>query len=105
MLAGLAAVIQDIGVGTAGFFEGVGKDGHSVEGTVIVDGLGNPLNRAVVPGQPRKINGDGAEEVAEYAAQCSRLILKFDEIGGTTVGRIHCLGSFSHRIEGCAPIR
>ena len=34
MLAGLAAMVQDVGVGAAGVFEGVGEDGEAVEGFV-----------------------------------------------------------------------
>ena len=40
VLAGLAAVIQNVGVGAAGFFEGVGQNGQAVEGAIVVDRLG-----------------------------------------------------------------
>jgi hypothetical protein len=50
MLPRLAAVIQDVGVIASGVFEGIGEDGHPVEGTLVVDGfgdlLGNPPQRA-----------------------------------------------------------
>jgi hypothetical protein len=36
----LAAVVQDVGIVAATFFESIGKDGHKVEGTYIVDALG-----------------------------------------------------------------
>jgi hypothetical protein len=39
MLPRLAAVLQDVGVGAAGVFQGVGEDGQAVEGPFIVDGL------------------------------------------------------------------
>jgi len=40
MLAGLAAVIEDIGVVAAGVFESVGEDWKAVEGSLIVNTLG-----------------------------------------------------------------
>jgi hypothetical protein len=40
MLTRLPAMVQDVGVVAAGVFEGVGEDGHSVKGAVVVDGLG-----------------------------------------------------------------
>jgi hypothetical protein len=39
MLSWLSAVIKDVGVGAAGFFEGIRQDRHSVKGTLIVDGV------------------------------------------------------------------
>jgi hypothetical protein len=40
MLAWLAAMGQDFWVIAASFFEGVGEDRQTVEGTVFIDGLG-----------------------------------------------------------------
>src|SRR5262249_43800714 len=62
MLAGLAAVVQDVGVIAGGVFEGVGEDGKTVEGAVIVDGLGQCGD---VRRSPGRIDGDGTEGVAE----------------------------------------
>ncbi len=78
MLAGLAAVIQNVGVGAAGFFKGIGQDGHTVEGTLIVDGLGDFLHRAVVLGQPRAMDGDGAEGIAEDVTEGAALATKLN---------------------------
>src|SRR3954453_17546304 len=63
--AGAAAVTQQVGVGAAGLFEGVGEDRQVVEGAVVVDLPGDRGYGAVVPGQPRGIDGDRAERVAE----------------------------------------
>ncbi len=43
---------EDVGVVAAGVFEGVGKDGKAVEGTLFVDGLSEFRDGAIVPGQP-----------------------------------------------------
>src|SRR5262249_7365436 len=48
-----AAVTEDVGVGATGLFQGVGQDRQAVEGSLVVDRLGQPGNRAVIPGQPR----------------------------------------------------
>jgi hypothetical protein len=40
MDAWLAAVVQDVGVGAAGVFQGVCQDRQAIKGSVIVDGLG-----------------------------------------------------------------
>ena len=42
-------MVEDVGVGAAGFFEGVGQDGQAVEGPIIVDALGQLDDRALVP--------------------------------------------------------
>jgi hypothetical protein len=54
MLPRLSAVIQDVKVRATGFFEGIGQDRHSLEGTLVVDGLGYLRDRAEarVPSQP-----------------------------------------------------
>ena len=66
VLAGLPAMIQNVGVGAAGVFEGVGEDGEAVEGTVGVDGFGELRDGG---GEPRAIEVDGAEGVADNFSQ------------------------------------
>src|SRR5579872_1640174 len=65
----LAAVVQDVGVQATGILQGIGKNWHSVEGPLIVDGLGDSLDRAVVPGEPDGVDRDGPERVAEEVVQ------------------------------------
>jgi hypothetical protein len=70
MLPWLAAVIQNVGIGATGFFQSISQDGHTVKGTLVVDALGYLLYRAVVPGEPSGVDGDGAkgkgaDEIAE----------------------------------------
>ena len=74
MLARLTAMVQDVGVGAATFFKGVGKDRHSVKCFFIVDRLGEVLNGG---GEPDGVEGDGAEGVAEDVAKQSGLLLRF----------------------------
>src|SRR5262249_10086204 len=44
-------------------------DGQAVESSFVVDGLGQLDHRAVVPGEPGRINGDGAKGVAEEVTE------------------------------------
>src|SRR5262249_31770930 len=67
--AGATAMIEDVCVGTAGGFQGVGQDGQVVEGPVVVAGLGEPGDGAVPPGEPGSGDGGGAEGVAEDTAE------------------------------------
>jgi hypothetical protein len=66
MLARLPAVVQDIGIVAAGVFESVSKDGEAVEGSVIVDGLGQGGD---VRRSPGGVERDGAEKGSEDAAK------------------------------------
>src|SRR5262249_4793655 len=69
MLTRLTAVAEDVGVGAAGLLQGVGQDGQAVAGSPVVDGLGQPGNRAVIPGQPRWFNRHRVKRVAEEVSQ------------------------------------
>jgi hypothetical protein len=40
MLTALPAVVEDVGVCAAGFFQGVGENRETIEGAVGIDGLG-----------------------------------------------------------------
>ena len=57
MLAGLLAMIEDVGIGAAGVFESVGEDGKKVEGAVGVDGLGHISHTRCSPGmvEPNRV--------------------------------------------------
>ena len=52
VFAGLAAVVEDVGVGTARFFQSVGEDGQAVKCTLVVDCLGEFCNGGVIPAKP-----------------------------------------------------
>jgi hypothetical protein len=62
----LTAMPQDFGIRAARFFQGVGKDRHSVEGSFIVDCLRHTDDRA---GQPGLFKRDWTEGVANDVAQ------------------------------------
>src|SRR5262249_21263206 len=62
MLARLSAVVQDVGIVAAGIFEGVGEDGQAVEGSVVVDRLGQGDDVRCSAGG---VESDRAEGVAE----------------------------------------
>jgi hypothetical protein len=72
-------VSQDLLVRAAGFFQGVRKNGEAVwiEGAgrqlaLVVGGLGEVANEAVVPAEPGGIEGSGTKRIPEDAASCSR---------------------------------
>jgi hypothetical protein len=56
---------QDVGVVAAGFFEGIAQDWKPVEGTLIVNGLGQFREGGTLPGKPIGIHNHGPEGVAE----------------------------------------
>jgi hypothetical protein len=61
---------EDVGVGAAGVFEGVGQDAQVLEGPLVVDAAGDGRDGAGVPLQPRGVDGGGAEgERAEDVAE------------------------------------
>lgn len=49
-------MVENVPIRAAGFFQGIGQDGHKVEGSVIVDCLGQLMDGAVVPRQPCRID-------------------------------------------------
>ena len=51
---------EDVRVGAAGVFEGVGQDRQVVEGAIVVDAAGDGRDGGVVPGEPGGVDGDGA---------------------------------------------
>ena len=65
----LAAVLKNVLVVSTGVFQGVGKDRHSVESTVIINALCDPPNGVVVPSEPCRVDGDGTKGVAEDAPE------------------------------------
>ncbi|HEV3436887.1 MAG TPA: hypothetical protein VG122_05990 [Gemmata sp.] len=66
MLARLSAVVQDVGIVATDILKGIGKDGHSVEGSLFVDASCKSNNGG---SEPRVVDGDGAEGVAENVAK------------------------------------
>jgi hypothetical protein len=61
----LTAVVQDVGIGAASVFQGIGKDWHVHEATVGVDALSELDNGAIVPNKPSGVEGDRVEGVPE----------------------------------------
>jgi hypothetical protein len=56
VVAGLAAVVKDRGILTAGILEGVPEDGHVLETAVVVDRMGKPDGRTIIPHQPDRLD-------------------------------------------------
>jgi len=96
MLTGLAAVVEDIGIGAASVFEGVGEDGEAVEGAVSVDGIGEALDGRRFPSQ---VEGDRSEGVADDVTEQGRLHSPFPVAIYARTG--NCIG---HRVCCCALI-
>src|SRR5262249_41104735 len=60
MGTGTPAMGQDVLVPAAGILQGIGQDRQSVEGPVVVDGLGQTPDGSVIPRQPAGLNPDGS---------------------------------------------
>jgi hypothetical protein len=58
-------VSQAVGVLAPSLFEGIRQNRKPVEGPLLVDAVGHLANDAVIPGQPNRLEGGGAEGVAE----------------------------------------
>ncbi len=68
MLTAASQVAQDVRLVTAYFFECIGQNRQSVEGTLLVDGIGQLLDGGR---EPARDKADGAEgKWAEDAADC-----------------------------------
>jgi hypothetical protein len=83
-------VFQDVRVGAAGVFEGVGQDGYAVQGPPVVDGLGELGDGAAIPGQPGGVErgrraGGAAEDVPQQVRL--RLPLLRVDVTGSRPGR------------------
>jgi hypothetical protein len=65
----LATMIQDVAVGAAGVFKGIGEDRQAVEGSFLVDRLGQLGEGLGKPGgvEPHGSEREGAEDVMEEA--------------------------------------
>jgi hypothetical protein len=50
VLARLTAMVQDISIVATGVFEGIAEDRHALEGTLVVDGLGQSEDDGGAPG-------------------------------------------------------
>src|SRR4051794_20843562 len=70
VFARLAAVVEDLGVGAASVFEGIGEDGEAVKGAIFVNPSRQLRDRITQPG---RVNSHGMKRVAENAAEESRL--------------------------------
>jgi hypothetical protein len=80
---------ENVGILAPGLFQGVGQDGEAVESSVVINGLGQFDDRAVVPGQPRAIRGNGTEGIADKITKqvCLPLFLReFNDIISTVAG-------------------
>ena len=81
MVAGLAAVVQDIGIGAACFLQGIRQNGKAtiIKGsfgqvTFVIGGLCQLGNGPTVPGQTSMLNGDRPKgQGAENTPNQSRL--------------------------------
>src|SRR5262249_52481409 len=76
MGTGTAAMAQDVGIGAAGIFEGVGKDGKARcikrplrQSAFVVDCLCQTWNDSVLPGLPGGIDAHGTEGISEDTPQ------------------------------------
>jgi hypothetical protein len=54
--SGAAAVGEDVLVVAAGVEQSVGQDGHTVEGSLLVDALRDLRDGSIVPVEPSRIN-------------------------------------------------
>src|SRR5262249_40602594 len=67
--AGASQVSEEVGVGAAGVFQGVGQDRQVVVAAGVVDAPGHVPHQSVAPAQPGRLDGDGPEGVAEQLAE------------------------------------
>jgi hypothetical protein len=74
MLAGLAAVIQDVSVEAARFFQGVGQDRKTIERSLLVNALGETDGNPAGPSPDRRSDGDRMKWVAKDVAQETSLV-------------------------------
>jgi hypothetical protein len=72
VFAAAAAVIQDVGIVAAGFFQGIGQDGQLFESPPVVDVLSDVSDASRIPRQPgwgdnrhrvKRIGNDTTEQV------------------------------------------
>src|ERR1700728_2699071 len=98
---------EDVLVRAAGVFEGISQDGHAVESTVVVDGLGQAGDAGR---EPRAVERDGAEGVAKYAAEDSGLLRRFSvpfglnattHVRGVTSVKCHIFSRLGERFIHC----
>jgi len=60
-----STVLQEWLSQATGLLQGIRQDRQVLEAALVVDGLGNLRDCAVVPGEPGRIDGKGLEGVAE----------------------------------------
>src|SRR5205823_743354 len=86
VVGGGAAVVEQLRLGAAGVFEGVGEDGQALEGRLVVQRAGQADDQAVVPGQPGGVDPDGPERVAGNVAEQAGLFAGGGDAGGVVGG-------------------
>src|SRR5262249_52371699 len=64
----VAAVSENMSVMAPSVFEGVGQNGHSVEGPVVIDGPGDLAHGAIIPCHPSGVESRSTEGV-EYTPE------------------------------------
>jgi hypothetical protein len=75
MLSWLAAVGQNVGVGAARLFRGIGQYGHYLESPLVVDAAGEGQH-AWRP--PNGVEGDGMEGITEdFPKQAGGILFRF----------------------------
>jgi hypothetical protein len=100
MLACRAAMVKDFSVVTAGFFQGVGKDGYAVEGSVVVDGLGQLTDGAMARCQPSAFKGSWSkgkktEDIAKNVCMLRPFLWSFGPTRNCCGGRCVAYLGFS----------
>jgi hypothetical protein len=74
MRAITATVLDYLPIIAAGILQGIGQDGHLVEGSVVVDGEGKVTDTG---GLPARVEGYGTEGITEDVADQLTLSLSF----------------------------
>src|SRR5262249_30614594 len=115
MVAGLAAMVEDIGIGAAGVFEGIGEDGEAIECTVGVDrprdlrrGCAEEFGEAGLPQKVAvRISNDAAERIGLFPPRVSAAELASRRLYALKVGcRRREFGTFyGGRLERGEPYR
>jgi len=69
MLTRLAAVLEDVLVHAARFFQGISEDGKEIERSVVVDAPGQLWDGPTVPSKPSGVDGNRAKGVVDYTTE------------------------------------
>ncbi len=98
-----SAVGENIGIVTAGIFQGIGQDWQLLESSVLINGLSNPHNSGIVPGEPGGIKDHLSERIAEDIADQCGLTGIFGVLPAPSVlsGVVHGIGVGTVLVPGC----